>query len=112
MKWFDAHLDLACLAENGRDMTMRPEECDRPWPPASVTFPSLAAGGIADCLGTIFIEADGDDAVRYPAGDAQAAHEAGLRQVGWYERWGEAGLIRLWKDEEAALRTSGDPIAL
>lgn len=91
--WFDAHLDLACLAECGRDMTRGPEDCGGPWPPAAVTFPSLREGGVAACLGTIFTEADGDDAVRYPAGDAEAAHAAGLRQLERYECWAGQGLF-------------------
>jgi membrane dipeptidase len=96
-RWFDAHLDLAALAENGRDMTRGLEDCGGPWSPPSVTFPTLNEGGVATCLGTIFTEADGDDAVRYPMGDAAAAHGAGVRQLRWYQRWNEAGLIRLWR---------------
>jgi membrane dipeptidase len=94
--WFDAHLDLACLAENGRDMTRGVADCGGPWPPASITFRSMVEGGITMCLGTIFTEADGDDAVRYPAGDAKAAHAAGLRQLERYEAWAREGRIDLW----------------
>lgn len=95
MNFFDAHLDLACLAENGRDMAAPLESCGGPWPPAAVTFPSLKRGTVRAFLGTIFTEADGDDAVAYPAGDAEAAHRAGLRQLARYQRWHESGLIRL-----------------
>jgi membrane dipeptidase len=97
MRWFDADLDLACLAENGRDMTRRVADCGGPWLPASVTFPTLAEGGVAACLGTIFTEMDGDDAVRYPAEDAEAAHAAGVRQLERYESWEREGRIELWK---------------
>ncbi|MFN0131733.1 MAG: dipeptidase [Phycisphaerales bacterium] len=99
MRWFDAHLDLACLAENGRDLARPLAECVGPWPPASVCFPSLAAGGVRACLATVFTEADGDDAVAYPMGDAQAAQTAGLRQLDWYDRWRAAGLIRPLLDD-------------
>jgi membrane dipeptidase len=95
MKWFDAHLDLACLAENGRDLTCDVDRCGGPWPPAAITFPSLREGEVQAFLGTIFTESGGDDAVAYTAGDAAAAHAAGLRQLAWYERWHEQGLIRL-----------------
>src|SRR5690242_15012540 len=106
-KWFDAHLDLAALAENGRDMTRGLADCGGPWLPASVTFPTLMEGGVAACLGTIFTEADGDDAVRYAAGDAEGAHAAGVRQLGWYHRWAEAGLIRLWQGGRPAPARDG-----
>jgi membrane dipeptidase len=96
-RWFDAHLDLGALADNGRDMTRSLADCGGPWLPATVTFPSLVEGGVAACLGTIFTEADGDDAVRYRAGDAEGAHAAGVRQLEQYRRWEADGLIRLWR---------------
>src|SRR5258708_3647187 len=99
-RWFDAHLDLACLAENGRDMTRGLADCSGPWLPASATFPSLAEGGIAACLGTIFTELDGKDAEGYPAGDAGAAHAAGLRQLERYRAWEREGAIQ-WLDRAA-----------
>ena len=93
-RWFDAHLDLACLAVNGRDMQRTPADCGGPWQPASLTFPSMADGGVAACLGTIFTELDGKDAEGYPVGDAQAAHAAGVRQLEQYQSWQRAGLFR------------------
>ncbi len=92
-RWFDAHLDLACLAVNGRDMTRGLADCGGPWLPASATLVSLAEGGVAACLGTIFTELDGKDAEGYPAGDAEAAHAAGTRQLERYQEWHRAGLI-------------------
>ncbi len=102
-RWFDAHLDLACLAENGRDMTLPPERCAGPWPPATLTFPSLAEGNVKGVLGTIFTELNGDDAVAYPDGDAQAAHDKGVRQLERYHRWHAEGLIRLISSTRRAL---------
>ncbi len=99
-RWFDAHLDLACLAENGRDMGGPIETCGGPWQPAAVTFPSLREGGVAAVLGTIFTEADGDDAVRYTMGDAEGAHAAGVRQAEWYARWGREGKIAAWRGKQ------------
>jgi membrane dipeptidase len=92
---FDAHLDLACLAVHRRDMLAPPERAGGPWPPAAITFPSLREGRMAGLLGTIFTEADGADAEGYPAGDARAAHRAGLAQLGLYHDWHERGLIDL-----------------
>lgn len=92
---FDAHLDLAYLAENGRDLSRALDPDAGPHPPASVTFPELTAGGVAACLGTIFTEAGGADAVAYPVGDAEAAHAAGVRQLERYQQWDGDGLIRL-----------------
>jgi membrane dipeptidase len=50
---------------------------------------------VSACLGTIFTEAGGDDAVAYPVGDAEAAHGAGLRQLERYRAWHRAGVIDL-----------------
>ncbi|MBL8991198.1 MAG: membrane dipeptidase [Phycisphaerae bacterium] len=101
MRWFDAHLDLACLAVNGRDMEAPPERAGGPWQPASVTLPSLAAGGVTHALATIFTEADGKEAESYPAGDAEAAHRAGTAQMRVYEDWLARGSARRWRDGPA-----------
>lgn len=100
LKWFDAHLDLAYLAECGRDMDAPAESCGGPDLPAAVTLRSLREGRVAACLGTIFTEADGTDAVGYPAGDVEAAHARGVRQLGWYRRW--------WADGKAEKKGSRD----
>ncbi len=91
-RWFDAHLDLACIAENGRDMTAPLDRCGGPKDPA-VTLPSMLEGGVGACLATIFTEPNGDDAVAYPSGNALAAHACGLRQLAAYERWTSSGLM-------------------
>lgn len=97
MPLFDAHLDLAYLAECGRDMTALLATCGGPHPPAAITFPSLREGNVTACLGTIFTEPDGDDAVAYLAGDADSAHRAGLCQLERYHAWERSGLIRLMR---------------
>jgi membrane dipeptidase len=96
-RWFDAHLDLACLAENGRDVFAPLDRCGGPAHPA-VTLGTLAEGGVAACLATVFIEPDGKDAVGYPAGDVAAAHAAGLRQLEHYKSWEARGGISLSLD--------------
>lgn len=114
--WFDAHLDLAYLAECGRDMTRSPAPDMEPHPPAAVTLASLVEGGFAACLGTIFTEAfdPGQEprypTTAYPAGDAEAAHRAGLRQLAHYHDWRDRGLIELMSRD--SLRRPGAPIVL
>jgi membrane dipeptidase len=94
--WFDAHLDLACLAVNKRDMTGADlSQVKSPWPPAAVTLPSLKAGGVVACLGTIFTEMKGESPEGYPEGDAETAHRKGRAQLEVYRDWEEKGLITL-----------------
>ncbi|MCL4222305.1 MAG: membrane dipeptidase [Phycisphaerales bacterium] len=103
MQWFDAHLDLAYLAECGRDMHVEPEESRGRNQPATITLPSLRAGGVRACLGTIFTEAIQNPAASdaetgsfaYAAGDARGAWVAGMRQLKLYHAWRDAGIIRL-----------------
>lgn len=100
MQWFDAHLDLAYLAEHGRDMHAGLDDCRGRYQPAAVTLPSLVEGKVAKCLGTVFTEGiDPNDpnaeagAYTYPFGDANAAYRAGMRQLLLYKSWFEAGVI-------------------
>lgn len=104
MRWFDAHLDLACLALCGRDMELDPADAGGPWLPGGLTLPSMREGHLAACLGTIFTEVDGPDApIAYPAGEPQAAHEAGVRQLEVYEQWASRGLVDLGTGGRAPL---------
>ncbi len=100
MHFFDAHLDLAYLAENGRDMHASLSDCRGRYQPAAVTLPSLIEGRVRQCLATVFTEAidpaspDAESgAFTYPFGDADAAYRAGMRQVLLYRTWFDAGLI-------------------
>ena len=100
MHFFDAHLDLAYLAEHGRDMHTSLDKCRGRYQPAAVTLPSLQEGAVTKCLGTVFTEAvDPSDpesetgAFTYPFGDADAAYRAGMRQLLLYKAWFEAGII-------------------
>ena len=96
INWFDAHLDLAMMAALGRDMTAQPADAGGPDLPASITLPSLAAGTVRTCLGTIFTEAGGSDRrIAYPHGDAHAAFTAGARQLQIYRQWADAGWCTL-----------------
>ncbi len=100
--WFDAHLDLAFLAETGRDMHAPLASCRGRFQPPAVTLPALRKARVHACLATIFTEAiDPDDPNAetgpwtYPQGDSDAAWRAGMRQLKLYHAWQDAGLVRL-----------------
>lgn len=101
--WFDAHLDLAFLAETGRDMHVDPAKSRGRYTPAAVTIPSLAEGGVRAVLATVFTEAVPDPsepgaetgAFAYPLGNDDAAYVSGMRQLKLYHAWRDADLIRL-----------------
>lgn len=108
-RWFDAHLDLACLARCGRDMfAADPAETNTPWPPASITLPSLAAGNVTHCLATIFTEPGGTDEVGYPQYDGQAAHARGLEQLHEYLAWEKAGAMQRWNQHNITSQGNAD----
>lgn len=120
MTWFDAHLDLAYLAVSGRDMAAPLDELNAPktkrsagpHPPAAVTLPSLREGAVLDVLATIFTETNGTGPEGYPEGDAEAAHEAGLRQLRVYHNWVHDAGARLTRFRDHAAHahdTADDP---
>jgi membrane dipeptidase len=95
MLWFDAHLDLACLAVNGRKMHLAPEAAGGPWQPGGLTLASLRDGNVRVVLATIFTEPDGKDAEGYPAGDVDAASRKGRAQMEAYLTWRDEGALAL-----------------
>ncbi|MEQ8850520.1 MAG: membrane dipeptidase [Phycisphaerales bacterium] len=100
-RWFDAHLDLAYLAERGRDMHAPLNDCRGPLQPAAVTLPALRDANVRACLGTIFTEAtkqggpnDGPvGPYAYDLGNADAANRAGQRQLKLYQAWAAGDAI-------------------
>lgn len=113
---FDAHLDLAFLAELGRDMTLPLDPAAGPMPPATVTLPELSDAGVKACLGTIFLEATdaptaGEEAACYPPGDAKEAYFKGVNQLNRYHLWRKMGLIQFFDDKSEAT-SSQDKIKL
>lgn len=94
-RWFDAHLDLAYLAVNGRDMLAPLTPQTAPHPPASVTLPALDEGNVRFALATIFTELDGAGPEGYPAGDAERAWRVGRAQLDVYLTWRDRGAIAL-----------------
>lgn len=99
MRWFDAHLDLAYLAVNGRSMAAPLDRSAGPHAPASVTLHELRDAGVEAFLGTIFTEADGKDAVGYPAADARAAYARGVAQLDCYRQWADRGELMIQKKD-------------
>lgn len=103
MQFVDAHLDLAYLAVNGRDVLA--DEVD----PAAgcVSLPRLRRGGVELAFGTIFTEA-GVNPETHPHGyrdadDAATAELAGIAQLEVYEQWeamGEIAIVRTAEDLE------------
>ena len=99
--WADAHLDLAYLAVNGRDLTAAlPDDS-----PHALSLPGLRAGGVRLAFGTIFTELGGDpekDRAAYRGSDdLDGAHRAGVLQLEWYEameRAGEIAIVRSGAD--------------
>lgn len=117
--WFDAHLDLAYLAETGRDMHADPADARGRHQPVSVTLPAMQAAGVNHCLGTIFTEpTDPDDPERetapfaYTDNDALGAWKAGMRQLKLYHAWRDAGLIQIMPPRGSAAPASEAPLRL
>ncbi|HZW08858.1 MAG TPA: membrane dipeptidase [Phycisphaerales bacterium] len=116
---FDAHLDLAHLAELGRDMHAELSDCRGRLQPASITLPSLRAGNVRACLGTIFTEAvagpapseTDSGAFTYALGDAAGAWRAGMRQLKLYHAWRDAGVIELLPRRAPSPSPGADPAA-
>lgn len=95
MTWFDAHLDLAYLAVNKRDMAATLDPQAGPHAPAAITLPSLAEGGVRMALATVFTEPGGEGPEGYPAGDAERAFLVGRAQIEVYLTWRDRGLASL-----------------
>ncbi len=93
--WFDAHLDLAYLAVNGRDMLVPLDRVTGPHPPGALTLPALADGQVRLVLATIFTEANGKGPEGYPAQDTERARRAGRAQLEVYLTWRDRGLLAL-----------------
>ncbi len=110
--WADAHLDLAYLAVNGRDMRASvPADAAH-----ALTLPALRDGGVRVAFGTIFTELGGNpatEAVGYrDSDDLEGAHRAGLRQLEWYEEMERAGEIAIVRSEADYARALAGESAL
>ncbi len=98
-RFFDAHLDLAYLAETGRDMLDDPpHESDGP---AALTLKSLADSRVRSAVATVFVQPRGrDDSGENIDGSwcyssPQEAYEQSMRQMDRYEQWHGDGHVVL-----------------
>lgn len=98
--WFDAHLDLAFMAEAGRDMTSPdPATAGGEDGPGCITFPSLQSAGVKWAVATIFTQTHAPDKP-YGYGDwadVNGARNAAVAQLEQYQQWENDGLLRIVK---------------
>lgn len=107
--YIDGHLDLAYnVLAAGRDLTLPLDTLrEQGHPDALVTLPELQAGGVGVVFGTIYVRPAA--AVPMSAGGGalggrsyetpQEARALGLAQLEVYERWEDAGLIRILRSK-------------
>ena len=101
MPWLDAHLDLAYMALDGRDLCKPCEDRDQ----ACISLPALREADVDLVFATIFSapgplpEADAqgwEHPCRYPSSDdLDAAEKAGLCQIELYQQLEEAGELSI-----------------
>ncbi len=106
MNWFDGHLDLAYIAQHGRDLTQPADSCAGTLQPATVTFPALAAANVKSAIAVIFVRqrkpgVDGP----YCFDNPDQAFTAALTQLNLYRHWETQGHIRLAKTQTANPKT-------
>ena len=102
LPWFDAHLDLAYLAQGGRDMLAEPASAGGQDLPGCVTFPSLAQGGVKWALATLFTQthAPGDPWGYGDSSDLPGAQTAAIAQLEQYHAWESQGHVRIIRRAE------------
>ncbi|MBX3359421.1 MAG: dipeptidase [Phycisphaeraceae bacterium] len=98
--WFDAHLDLACLAVHARDLLAPLDPAQGPWPPGAITLPSLAEAPVRFALATIFTEPVDSESQQtepqmYPAGNSERAFLVGRAQLEVYLTWRDQSAVSL-----------------
>ncbi len=97
--FFDAHLDLAYLAEMGRDMLADPP--DDAEHPAALTLKSLTQSHIQRAVATVFVQPRGPDDSGFMVdgpwcySSPDEAYQSSLRQINRYHQWHSAGLVNL-----------------
>ncbi|MCL2640235.1 MAG: dipeptidase, partial [Phycisphaerales bacterium] len=89
-RWFDGHLDLAFLAEQGRDLTTG---TGGPLQPAAVTFPNLRSANIQAAFATIFAN----------------TNDTAKQQLATYRQWHHQGLINITTPGAPRGSVVGDP---
>lgn len=95
-RWFDGHLDLACIALEGRDLRAPLSGAAGPPQPPSITLPSLREGRVSHVLATLFTGLGSEGPCGYVSSDdPEPACRAGLAQLGVYDSLEAAGELRL-----------------
>jgi membrane dipeptidase len=93
--WIDGHLDLAYIAQCGRDLTSdaASDSCSDEF---CISLPALRSAGVKVVFATIFTEPGANKAYGYPSSDdIPAAELAGLRQLEIYENLESAGQLEI-----------------
>lgn len=93
--WYDGHLDLACLALEGRDMLMELGSASGGPQPPSVTFPSLERGKVGFANATLFTAPNFNAPFGYKRNDINRAYQLGQRQLKFYKGWETLGLLQI-----------------
>lgn len=100
--WFDGHLDLACMALDGRDLMQPLDAASGPPQPAAITLPSLAQGRVTHFLATLYTGLGTEGPCGYSdSSDLETPHCAGQAQLEVYQTLAAAGRLRL-------IRSAGD----
>ena len=105
-RWFDGHLDLAYLAQHGRDMTLSADSSGGGLLPAAVTFPELKKGNVRAAFATIFIQPRVDEAAAKAKNEEpltgpwtyatpDEAYHAAISQIGIYQQWNRSNHVEI-----------------
>jgi membrane dipeptidase len=122
VQWFDGHLDLAYIADHGRDLSQNtgggpPDEGGT----ASVSFPSLRAANVRAAVSTIFVRrrVPADPARRIDAVEGpycfdtdDEAFSAALRQLDMHAAWEARGEMTVIRDNQPGTRDATLPVVL
>lgn len=110
--WFDGHLDLACLALEGRDLRADLPSAAGPPQPAGVTLPSLLQGRVTHALATLFTGLGTEGACGYSdPHDIETPNAAARAQLGVYAALVESGDLRLIETGAELAPASGVPLS-
>ncbi|MEM1007834.1 MAG: membrane dipeptidase [Myxococcota bacterium] len=107
--WLDAHLDLACLALLGRDMSAHFEHATGHPQPAALTLHSLDQANVRVCIASLFSAPNAKAPYGYDAAQPTQSFEEGRKQLQIYQQWARQGLCSLIKNS-ADLMSSRTPL--
>jgi membrane dipeptidase len=113
VEWFDGHLDLTYIALHGRDMRREVGACGGTLMPATVTFPTLRAGGVRSAFSTLFVRRrTADVSGEYCFETPDEALAAAMRQVRMHEAWEREGWIELENRQKQEARNKKEKRSL